>query len=60
MAIKRYYKHHEDMNMGKVNLCWGVAPNQDVMSNISHKTMVTFGQGGRTKCACLFITQLRL
>jgi len=53
MAIKRYYKHHEAMNMGWVNLCWGVAPNQDAISNLSHKITVTFGQGGRTKMCML-------
>ncbi len=37
-----------------------MAPNQDAMNNLSQKMMVTFGQGGRTKGACLFITQLRL
>ncbi len=37
-----------------------MVPNQDAMNNLSQKMMATFGQGGRTKGACLFITQLRL
>jgi hypothetical protein len=57
MAIKRYYKHHEDINMGWVNLCWGVVPNQDATNSLSHKMMIIFGQGGRTK-TCMLVYNL--
>jgi hypothetical protein len=60
MAIKIYKKHHEDINMGRVNLCWGLAPNQDATSNISHKTMVIFGQGGKTKTCMLVYNSINI
>jgi hypothetical protein len=40
LDIRRYHQHHEDINMGWINMRWGVPQIPNVLTNLPHEVVL--------------------
>jgi hypothetical protein len=60
LDIRRYFQHHEDIDMGWINMQWGVPQILDASINFPHETMFTLNKVVEQRRASLFPTRLTI
>jgi hypothetical protein len=54
LNIRRYFWCHEDINMGWINVCWGVPQVLDASTNLPHKVALALDKVVEQRCVSLF------
>jgi hypothetical protein len=60
MDIRRYLQHHEDIDMGWINMHWGVLQVPDASTSLAHEAALLLDKVVEQRRASLFLTQFTI
>ncbi len=55
LDIKRYFQHHEDIDMGWINVCLGVPQVLNALTSLPHEAALALDKVVEQKRASLFL-----
>jgi hypothetical protein len=60
MDIRRYLQHHEDIDMGWINMHWGVLQVPDASTSLAHEATPALDKVVEQRRASLFLIQFTI